>query len=239
MNETTPNLPEEHSRTARVIGADAVRRLSDCRVAVFGIGGVGGHLCEALARAGVGHLTLIDKDEVSLSNINRQMAALHSTVGLPKAEVMRARILDINPACDVTALQMFYLPENADDFDLSVYDFVADAVDNVSAKIELAVRCERAGVPLIAAMGAGNKAHPEQFRIADIYKTSMDPLARILRRELKARGVKHLTVVYSEEQPMPVQDKTGGSVPGSLPFVPGVMGMIMAGEIIRRLCGIQ
>lgn len=239
MNDTDYILPEEQTRSARVIGVDAVRRLAGCRVAVFGIGGVGGHLCEALARAGVGHLTLVDKDEVSLSNINRQMAALHSTVGCPKAEVMRARILDINPDCEVTALNLFYLPENADTFDLSGFDFVADAVDNVAAKVELAVRCDALGVPLIAAMGAGCKTHPELFRVADIYKTNTDPLARVMRRELHARGVKRLTVVYSEEQPVPPQDGSDARTPGSLSFVPGVMGMVMAGEIIRRLCGLQ
>lgn len=237
--QTADCIPEELSRTARVWGEDALARLAGSRVAVFGVGGVGGHLCEALARAGVGQIDLIDRDTVSLSNLNRQIVALHSTVGQPKVEVMRARILDINPACRVTTHEMFYLPETADSIDLSVFDYVADAVDTVAAKIELVLRCHAAGVPLICAMGAGNKCHPEQFCIADLFKTKTDPLARILRRELANRGIRHQTVVYSEEVPLPVRQEgnDGRAVPGSLPFVPGVMGMIMAGEILRTLAG--
>ena len=233
--ESIDRIPEAFSRTARVWGEDAVANLADARVAVFGVGGVGGHLCEALARAGVGQIDLIDRDTVSLSNLNRQIVALHSTLGQPKVEVMRARILDINPACRVTVHEMFYLPETADSIDLSVFDYVADAVDTVAAKMVL--RCQAAGVPLICAMGAGNKCHPEQFRIADLFRTNTDPLARVLRRELGKRGIRHQTVVYSEEVPLPVRQEGGDrrAVPGSLPFVPGVMGMIMAGEILRTL----
>lgn len=232
----TSAVPEAFSRTARVWGPEAVRRLSQARVAVFGIGGVGGHLCEALARAGVGHIDLIDRDTVSLSNLNRQIVALHSTIGRPKVEVMRERIADIDPNCHVTTHEMFYLPETADSINLSCFDYVADAVDTVAAKIELVTRCQALGVPIICAMGAGNKCHPEEFCIADLFKTDTDPLARILRRELSRRGIRHQTVVYSREQPLPVRDSGDGSTaPGSLPFVPGVMGMIMAGEILRHL----
>ena len=231
------NCKEEFSRTARVIGMSAIERLAVSRVAVFGIGGVGGHLAEALARAGVGRIHLVDRDVVSLSNINRQAVALHSTVGRPKAEVMAERIRDINPACEVTASVCFYLPENAHEFDLSVYDFVADCVDTVAAKIELAVRCEEAGTPLIAAMGAGNKLHPEAFRISDISKTETDPLARVMRRELKKRGVKKLLCVWSDEPPIPanIMGDDGRPAPASIAFTPSAMGLIMAGEIVRRL----
>ncbi len=232
------NFSEEESRTVRVIGADAQEKLRRARVAVFGVGGVGGHICEALARAGVGAIDLFDSDCVSLSNINRQIIALHSTVGLPKVEVMRERILDINPHCRVTANQVFYLPENAGDFDLSAYDFIADAVDTVAAKIELVVRAKEKNIPIICAMGAGNKLSPDRFCVTDIYKTTTDPLARVMRRELKARGIKKLRVVYSDEQPVPPHPDSaedGRAVPGSMSFVPSAMGLIMAGEIIKEL----
>ena len=234
MNE---RISAEHSRTAALIGTEGFFNLQKATVAVFGIGGVGGHLAEALARAGVGRIHLIDRDVVSLSNINRQAVALHSTVGLPKAEVMAKRIKDINPACEVTASVCFYLPENAPEFDLSAYDFVADCVDTVAAKIELAVRCDEAGTPLIAAMGAGNKLHPEAFRISDISKTETDPLARVMRRELKKRGIKKLLCVWSDESPIPanIVGDDGRPAPASIAFTPSAMGLIMAGEIIRRL----
>lgn len=234
-------VPEEQSRTARVLGTDAVAKLAQAHVAVFGVGGVGGHLCEALARSGVGALTVIDNDRVSLSNINRQAVAFRSTVGRLKVEVMRDMIRDINPDCRVTAVELFYSPETADSVDLSAFDYVADAVDSVPAKVQLAVRCHQLGVPLISAMGAGNKCRPELFRLADLSKTSMDPLARVMRRELSKYGIRHLPVVYSEEQPLPLRttEEGGRAVPGSLSFVPGVMGMIMAGEIIRSLCGLD
>jgi tRNA A37 threonylcarbamoyladenosine dehydratase len=236
----TDPISAEHSRTAALIGEEGLHRLKNARVAVFGIGGVGGHLAEALARAGVGHIHLIDRDTVSLSNINRQAVALHSTVGRPKAEVMAERIRDINPDCEVTASVCFYLPENAEEFDLASYDFVADCVDTVAAKLELAVRCEAAGTPLIAAMGAGNKLHPERFRISDISKTETDPLARVMRRELKKRGVKKLLCVWSDEPPIPanIVGDDGRPAPASISFTPSAMGLIMAGEIIRVLSGV-
>lgn len=231
------SIPEEHIRTAALISPEGLSRLAAARVAVFGVGGVGGHLAEALARAGVGRITLVDKDVVSLSNINRQAVALHSTVGRPKVAVMAERIRDINPHCEVEALELFYLPENADGFDLSGYDFVADCVDTVAAKVELAVRCHGAGVPLIAAMGAGNKLHPELFRVSDISKTQTDPLARIMRRELKKRGIPHLLCVWSDEPPLPsgLPAEGGKSAPASISFVPSAMGLVMAGEIVRKL----
>ena len=237
MNE---HVSAEHSRTAALIGEEGLHRLASARVAVFGIGGVGGHLAEALARAGVGHIHLIDRDTVSLSNINRQAVALHSTVGRPKAEVMAERIKDINPACCVESSVCFYLPENAHEFDLSRYDFVADCVDTVAAKLELAVRCQEVGTPLIAAMGAGNKLHPERFRISDISKTETDPLARVMRRELKKRGVKKLLCVWSDEPPIPASiiGDDGRPAPASISFTPSAMGLIMAGEIIRTLSGV-
>ncbi len=232
-------IPAEHTRTAALIGEDGLHRLQTASVAVFGIGGVGGHLVEALARAGVGCIHLIDRDTVSLSNINRQAVALHSTVGRPKAEVMAERIRDINPTCKVTSSVCFYLPENAEEFDLSQYDFVADCVDTVAAKIELAARCEAVGTPIIAAMGAGNKLRPEAFRISDISKTETDPLARVMRRELKKRGVKKLLCVWSDEPPAParVMGEDGRPAPASISFTPSAMGLVMAGEIVRRLIG--
>ena len=240
---------EEHSRTARVVGWDGVKRLQDAHVAVFGIGGVGGHCAEALARAGVGHLTLVDGDVVSLSNVNRQAVALHSTVGRSKVEVMAERIHDIQPTCEVTPVHMFYLPETADrrEVDVGLFDYVADCVDSVAAKIQLAVLCHKFEIPLIAAMAAGNKIYPERFEVTDLFKTNTDPLAKIMRRELKARGIPHLKVVCSDEVPVPVSEDAREAetvphtrpAPGSLSFVPSVMGMLMAGEIIRSLSGIE
>lgn len=231
----------QHTRSVPLLGEDGLEKLQNARVAVFGVGGVGGHLCEALARAGVGELHLFDKDTVSLSNINRQAVALHSTVGLPKVEVMRARIADINPACRVVAHEIFYLPENADQYDLSQYDYVADAIDTVSAKIELICRAKAANIPIISAMGAGNKLDPSAFRVADLSKTQVCPLAKIMRRELGARGIKHLTVVYSEEKPQPskLPAEHGKHTPASLSFVPPAMGLIMAGKIVRDLACID
>ena len=235
---------EEDLRTAALLGADAMERLRNARVAVFGIGGVGGHLAEALARAGVGALDLFDGDVVARSNINRQAVALQSTVGHPKVEVMRARILDINPDCRVTAHHVFYLPEVADAYPLKVYDYVADAVDTVSAKLELAVRATQAGIPILSAMGAGNKLDPTHCRVSDLSKTEGCPLAKVMRRELKARGIRHLPVVFSPEPPSalppdapaPLTDEgRAHRAPASVSFVPSVMGLIMAGEIIRRL----
>ena len=234
------SVSPEHSRTAALIGEVGLSRLQSARVAIFGIGGVGGHLAEALARAGIGHIHLIDRDTVSLSNVNRQAVALHSTVGKPKAEVMAERIKDINPNCDIETSVCFYLPENASEFDLSRYDFVADCVDTVAAKIELAVRCNAVGTSLISAMGAGNKLHPERFRISDISKTETDPLARVMRRELKKRGIFKLLCVWSDEPPIPanVIGDDGRPAPASISFVPSAMGLLMAGEIVRRVANI-
>lgn len=231
-------ISEEFSRTAYVYGEEAVEHLKNAKVAVFGVGGVGGYICEALCRAGVGHIDIFDRDLVSVSNINRQIIALHSTVGRPKVEVMRERMLDINPNCEITAYNVFYLPENADEFDLSKYDYIADAVDTVAAKLEIASRAYRLGVPVIAAMGAGNKTDPTRFEVADINDTAVCPLARVMRRELKARGIKKYKVVYSKEEPRKsgvTDPETGKAIPGSLSFVPSAVGLIMAGEIVNHL----
>jgi len=242
--ESAMTIKEEHIRTAMLLGEGAMRRLASARVAVFGVGGVGGHLCEALARAGVGAIDLFDNDRVSLSNINRQAVAAHSTVGRLKVEVMKDRILDVAPDCRVRVYPTFYLPENADAYPLSEYDYVADAVDTVSAKLELAVRAKQAGVPLIAAMGAGNRTDPTRFRVTDLFETSGCPLARVMRRELKARGIRRLKVVFSDEPtatpphdaPTVVADpETRKLPPASLPFVPSAVGLIMAREIVFDL----
>ena len=235
-------ITEENSRTAMMLGEGAVERLANARVAVFGVGGVGGHLCEALARAGVGAIDLFDSDEVSLSNLNRQIVALHSTVGRLKVDVLRERILDIAPSCRVRAFPVFYLPENADDYPLGEYDYIADAIDTVSAKVELAVRAAHAGVPIIAAMGAGNRTDPTRFRVTDLFSTSGCPLARVMRRELKARGLTRLKVVFSDEpthkpaDDAPLPQEAGRRIPpGSLPFVPSAVGLIMARQIVFDL----
>ena len=220
-------------RTARLIGEEAALSLSQCRVAIFGVGGVGGYVAEALARAGVGAIDLIDHDTVSPTNLNRQLAALHSTIGQLKVEVVKARILDINPECQVTAYPLFYLPENAADFDLSRYDYVADAIDTVSAKLSLIEGCFQVGTPIISAMGAGNKLDPSAFEVSDISKTSVCPLARVMRRELRKRGIDHVKVVYSKEEALiPAGDKR---TPGSVSFVPGAAGLVMAGAILKDL----
>lgn len=231
-------IKDEFSRTACIYGKVAIEKLNNCKVAVFGVGGVGGFACEALARAGVGAIDIFDKDTVSLSNINRQIIALHSTVGRSKVDVMRDRILDINPECTVNAHEVFYLHENADEYDLSVYDYIIDAVDTVSAKLEIACRAQKVGVPVISAMGAGNKTDPTLFEVADINRTEVCPLARVMRRELKKREIDRLKVVYSKEQPVKsvtVDSENGKAIPGSLSFVPSVMGLIMAGEVIKDL----
>ena len=231
-------VKDEFSRTAYIFGDRAIEKLNNSRVAVFGVGGVGGFACEALARAGVGAIDIFDKDTVSMSNINRQIIALHSTVGMSKVDVMKRRILDINPECRVNAYEVFYLPENADDYDLSVYDYIVDAVDTVSAKLELICRADKVGVPVISAMGAGNKTDPTLFEVANINETTVCPLARVIRRELKKRGVKALKVVYSKEEPVRQENaeiENGKAIPGSLSFVPSVMGLIMAGEVVKDL----
>lgn len=242
-------VEERFSRTALIIGEDRLSKLKNARVAIFGVGGVGGFAAEAIARSGVGHIDLFDKDEVSVSNLNRQIIALSSTVGKPKVEVMKERILDINPEAEVTVHNVFYLPENADEYDLSKYDYIVDAVDTVTAKLEIIVRAEKAEVPVISSMGAGNKLHPEMFKVSDIYKTSVCPLARVMRNELKKRGIKKLKVVYSEEKAIePDKAVMEGIIasdpeakklpPGSISFVPSAAGLILAGEVIRDLCGI-
>ncbi len=227
----------QFSRTEMVLGEDSTEKLASAHVAVFGIGGVGGYVAEALARAGVGEISLFDSDTVDITNLNRQLIALHSTVGRPKVEVMRERILDINPSAKVNAHLTYYSPENADDFDLAKYDYIADAIDSVTSKIELIVRAHKAGVPMISSMGTGNKLDPTRLEISDIYKTSVCPLARVMRRELKARGVKKLKVLYSTEEPVKasLEATPGKRSPGSTPFVPSVAGLIIAGEIIKDI----
>ncbi len=247
----------QFSRTQLLLGKEAMDALSASRVAVFGIGGVGGYVCEALVRSGVGAFDLIDDDKICLTNLNRQLIATRSTVGKYKVDVMEARMKDINPNVDIRTHKCFFLPENADEFPFSEYDYVVDAVDTVSAKLSLAVKAQEAGVPIISSMGAGNKLDATAFRVADIYKTSMDPLARVMRRELKKRGVKKLKVVYSQEQPIrPVEDMSIScrthcicppgakhkcterrDIPGSTAFVPSVVGLIIAGEIVRDISG--
>ena len=233
----------EFSRAELLLGADATHKLAASHVAVFGIGGVGSFACEALARAGVGELTLIDNDEVALTNRNRQLIALVSTTGQPKVEAMRARIADINPRCVVHARQEFYLPES--ELDLTQFDYVIDAIDTVTAKLHLITECDRLGIPLLCSMGTGNKLDPTRFEVADIYKTSVCPLARVIRLECKKRRIKHLKVVYSKEEPrtpLPSDEQkgtAGRAVPGSVSFVPPVAGMILAGECIKDLTGVR
>ena len=224
------SMDEQLSRTRLLIGEDGIDKLHKSRVAVFGIGGVGGYVCEALVRSGVSSFDLIDKDVVSVSNINRQIIALHSTVGRPKVEVMKERMLDINPSVNVNTYECFFLPENADDFPFEEYDYVIDAVDTVTAKIELIMRCKKLGIPVISSMGAGNKLDASAFEVSDIYKTSVCPLAKVMRRERKKRGVKELKVVYSKENPV-----TNSRPPGSVAFVPSTAGLIIAGEVVRDL----
>ena len=223
-------MKEEFIRTAAVLGEEAIKRLSKCSVAVFGIGGVGGHAAEALARAGIGSIDLIDFDTVSLSNINRQIVALHSTLGMKKTDVLRERLKDINPDLSINCYPLFYSDETKDQFDLSKYDYIIDAIDSVKAKTELIVNSYNSGTKIISAMGAGNKLDPTAFKVTDIYKTSVCPLARVMRNELKKRGVERLKCVYSQEVP-----KTKSQTVGSLPFVPSVMGMIISGEVIKDL----
>lgn len=233
-------MQEQFSRTGILLGETAMEKLARSRVAVFGIGGVGGFTVEALARSGVGALDLIDSDTVALSNLNRQIIATHKTIGRDKVEVMKERILEINPQAKVTVHKCFYLPETKDQFDFTQYSYVVDAVDTVTAKIQLVMEAKEAGVPIISSMGAGNKLYPQMFEVADIYKTSVCPLAKVMRRELKKRGVKKLKVVYSKEEPLTPQGEVtdGGNrraVPGSTAFVPSVAGLILAGEVIRDL----
>ena len=235
-------IHEQFLRTQMLLGTEALARLQKARVAVFGIGGVGGYTVEALARSGVGQLDLIDSDTVSVSNINRQILATHSTVGLPKVEAAKRRILDINPDCAVRTYRMFYLPETADQFDFSQYDYIVDAIDTVTGKLQLVERAVAAGTPIICCMGTGNKLDASAFEVSDISKTSMCPLARIMRKELSKRGIRHLKVVYSREEaltPTGWEEEAAAlgkrQIPGSVAFVPGAAGLILAGEVIRDI----
>ena len=235
-------MMEQFSRTQILLGEAAVEKLKHARVAVFGIGGVGGYTVEALARCGVGNLDLIDSDTVSVSNINRQILATHSTVGMLKVEAAKARILDINPDCNVRTWPIFYLPDTAEQFDFTAYDYIVDAIDTVTGKLQLVERAVAAGTPIICSMGTGNKLDPAAFQVSDISKTSMCPLARIMRKELKKRGISHLKVVYSQEEALtPEVDpeelvRTGKrQIPGSVAFVPGAAGLILAGEVVKDL----
>ena len=245
----------QFSRTQLLLGEESMKKLSDMRVAVFGIGGVGGYVCEALVRTGIGHFDLIDDDKVCLTNLNRQIIATRKTVGLYKADVMKERMLEINPNVEVNVYKCFFLPENADEFPFADYDYVIDAVDTVTAKVELVMKCKEMNVPIISSMGAGNKLDASAFKVADIYKTKMCPLAKVMRHEMKKRGVKKLKVVYSEEKPTrPIEDMSNScrthcicppgaqhkcterrDIPGSVAFVPSVAGMIIAGEVIKDL----
>lgn len=230
MEEQQYDRKEALSRTEALIGSRALDVLEQSVVAVFGLGGVGGHAAEALARSGVGSFVLVDSDRVAMSNLNRQMVATLSTVGEYKTDVMRRRILEINPRARVEVRRCFFLPETASEFDFSGYSYVVDAVDTVTAKLELVMKAREAGVPIISSMGAGNKLDPTKFQVADIYDTSVCPLAKVMRRELKARGVESLKVVYSQEPPV-----VRRRVPASIAFVPSVAGLIMAGEVIKDL----
>ncbi|MBP1534687.1 MAG: tRNA threonylcarbamoyladenosine dehydratase [Ruminococcus sp.] len=238
-------MESQFSRTALLLGDEAIDKLRKCRVAVFGVGGVGGAAVEALARSGIGTLDLCDNDTVAASNLNRQLIALHSTVGQYKVDAAAARIQDICPDTKVNIHRCFFMPDTADEFDFTQYDYVIDAIDTVTGKIEIIMRAKQAGVPVISAMGAGNKLDPTAFRVADIYKTQVCPLARVMRHELKKRGVKKLKVVYSEETPLTPKASdeeapTGRrSVPGSTAFVPTVAGFIIAGEVVKDLAGIN
>ena len=235
-------MEEQFSRTAMLLGEEGVERLKRARVAVFGLGGVGGFVVEALARAGIGQLDLIDKDTVSTSNLNRQLLATHGTLGMLKTEAARLRAAEINPACQVRTYPLFYLPDTASQFDLGQYDYLVDAMDTVTAKLTLAQQAAEKNVPLISCMGTGNKLDASAFRVADISKTSGCPLARVMRKELGKRGIKHLKVVYSQEEPMKPtgwEEEAAATgkrqIPGSLPFVPGAAGLILAGEVIKDI----
>ena len=235
-------MKEQFLRTAMLLGEEAIEKLQGARVAVFGIGGVGGYTVEALARAGIGHLDLIDNDCVSLSNINRQLLATHSTVGMLKVEAGKRRVLDINPDCQVRTWEIFYTPETADQFDFTQYDYIVDAIDTVTGKLQLVKAAQESGTPIISCMGTGNKLDASAFEVSDISKTTMCPLARIMRKELSKRGIKHLKVVYSKEEALSPtgweeEAKMLGKrqIPGSVAFVPGAAGLILAGEVIKDL----
>ncbi|MBE5900023.1 MAG: tRNA threonylcarbamoyladenosine dehydratase [Lachnospiraceae bacterium] len=237
-------MNEQFKRTELLIGSEGIRRLNESRVAIFGIGGVGGYVCEALIRSGISSFDIIDKDKIARSNINRQIIALHSTIGRPKVEIMKQRMLDINPLAKINTYETFFLPDNSFEFPFDEYDYVVDAVDTVTAKIELIMQCKNRNIPVISSMGAGNKLDASAFEVADIYKTSVCPLAKVMRRELRKRGVKSLKVVYSKEEPIKgayfeekeeIDKKGNGYAPGSVSFVPSVLGLIIAGEVVKDL----
>ena len=234
-------MSEQFSRTQLLYGAQSMEKLAASRVAVFGIGGVGGYVVEALARSGIGALDIIDNDQVCLSNINRQIIATHKTIGMYKVDAAEERIHDINPDCVVRAYKIFFLPETQEQFDFSQYDYVVDAIDTVTGKLAIIEKAKKAGVPVISSMGAGNKLHPSMFEVADIYKTEVCPLAKVMRRECKKRGIDSLKVVYSKEMPIKPLEKSGERkvVPGSTAFVPSVVGLIIAGEVINDIAGIR
>lgn len=249
----------QFSRTALIFGNDAMEKLHDSRVCVFGVGGVGGFVCEALVRSGIGTLDIVDDDRICLTNLNRQILALRSTVGKYKTDVCEERMKDINPGVNIIKHQCFFTPETEEEFDFSQYDYVVDAIDTVTGKIEIVMRANVAGVPVISSMGAGNKIDPTQFKVSDIYKTKMDPLAKVMRHELKKRGIKKLKVVYSEEKPITPVDEEDNScrtqcicppgtkrkcsvrrdIPGSNAFVPSVAGLIIAGEVVKDITGLK
>lgn len=235
-------MTDQFERLRLLIGNDGLQKLKNSRVAVFGLGGVGGHLAEALVRSGIGAIDLIDDDTVSLTNLNRQAVAFHSTLGMAKTEAAKIRLMDINPKCKITLHNKFFTPETSDEFDFTAYDYIADAIDTVSGKIELARLAQEYSVKAISSMGAGNKLDPTKFEVADIFKTDTCPLAKVMRHELKKRGIKHLKVVYSREPAIkPLQSSENGGThqkrqtPGSTAFVPSVVGLIMAGEIIKDI----
>lgn len=227
---------EELSRTIMLLGEENVNKLKNKKIIIFGVGGVGGYACEALVRTGIGRIDIVDNDTVSLSNINRQIIALHSTVGQKKVDIMKARMMDINPNTIVNTFDTFYTPETSGDFDLTKYDYVVDAIDTVAGKIDLAEKCYVNNVPIIASMGAGNKLDPCAFKVADIYKTSVCPLAKAVRTALKKKGVKKLKTVYSEEKPHVNMDNSQGKrIPASCAFIPSVVGLIIASEVVKDL----
>lgn len=237
-------MANKFDRTKRLLGAEAMKKLNEAHVAVFGIGGVGGHAVEALVRSGIGEITIVDSDEIAESNINRQLIATTKTVGRKKVDVMKEHLQDINPEVKVHARDCFFLPETKGEFDFTSYDYVIDAVDTVTAKLALVEACKEAKVPIVSSMGAGNKLDPAAFEVADIYKTSVCPLAKVMRKELKARGIKKLKVVYSKEIPLePIEEegfvsdekRSRRATPGSIAFVPSVAGLILAGEVIKDL----
>ena len=241
-------MGNKFDRTKRLLGEKAMGRLENSHVAVFGIGGVGGHAAEALVRSGIGKITIVDSDEVAESNINRQLIATTKSIGRKKVEVMKEHLEEINPEVEVHVYDCFFLPETREQFDFTAYDYVIDAVDTVTAKLALVEACQDANVPIVSSMGAGNKLDPTAFEVTDIYKTSVCPLAKVMRKELKSRGIKHLKVVYSKEIPLePIEDeafvsdekRSRRATPGSIAFVPSVAGLILAGEVIKDLAGVR